>query len=296
MDIKNIFGFEGKNVAITGSASGMSKDATELLLALGANVYAVDLNDISLPVKAAYKANLGEKEQIEAWINTLPSTIDAVFLCHGIAGSPSIPQKTLEINFFSMQHIVETIFDRLVEKASISIISSCGGYGWQGLYPKVQDLLNASTWEEYEDWFMRSKDTLVDPASPYGTSKQLINAYVVNKCMSRKFIEKKIRINSICPGMTNTGLTDAFNTGAGGGNSEAGAQAIYEIFQKSWGGYNAESREMGYPLVVIGSQICSYMSGQNIYIDYGCCTGWDSAALLNPGGANALESALEADR
>ena len=74
MNIKDIFGFEGKNVVISGSASGMSKEATELLIELGANVYAADINEITLPVKSAYRANLGKKEEIDAWIETLPET------------------------------------------------------------------------------------------------------------------------------------------------------------------------------------------------------------------------------
>ena len=65
MEIKELFGFEGKNVVITGAASGMGKAACELLIELGANVYAADLNPIDLPVKKAFQANLGEKEEIE---------------------------------------------------------------------------------------------------------------------------------------------------------------------------------------------------------------------------------------
>ena len=37
---------------------------------------------------------------------------------------------------------------------------------------------------------------------------------------------------------------------------------------------------MGYPMVVVGSDICSYMSGQLIYIDYGLTSNWTSMALL----------------
>jgi NAD(P)-dependent dehydrogenase (short-subunit alcohol dehydrogenase family) len=285
MNIKDIFGFEGKNVVISGSASGMSKEATELLIELGANVYAADINEITLPVKSAYRANLGKKEEIDAWIETLPETIDAVFMCHGINGNPSIANTVLTINFFSVQYIVARLMDRLSEHASISIISSCGGYGWQSIYPHVQDLMTASTWEECQDWFEKNKDNIAvcNPQSPYGTSKQLINCYVANKCMDPQFIAKRIRINSICPGMTNTGLTDDFNRGAGGGDSKAGAQNIFSVFQSMWNGYNAEAREMGYPLVVAGSKICSYMSGQNIYVDMGCCTSWDTGAIMNTG-------------
>ena len=86
MDLKKIFGYEGKTVVITGSASGMSKSATELLLELGAEVYAIDINPIDLPVKKAYKADLSNKEEIDKVIEDLPDKIDALFLCHGIAG------------------------------------------------------------------------------------------------------------------------------------------------------------------------------------------------------------------
>lgn len=79
MDIKELFGYKGKNVVITGSASGMSYDATEMLIELGANVYAVDLNEITLPVKKAFKANLAEKEQIDDFIAKLPEKIDCLF-------------------------------------------------------------------------------------------------------------------------------------------------------------------------------------------------------------------------
>ena len=152
MDVKSIFGFEGKNVVISGSASGMAKEATELLIALGANVYAVDLNEIQLPVKAAYRANLGKKEEVDAWIETLPDTVDAVFLCHGINGNPDIANAVLTVNFFSVQYIVARLLPRLREHASVSMISSCGGYGWQAIYPHVHDLLAATTWEECQAW------------------------------------------------------------------------------------------------------------------------------------------------
>ena len=86
MDVKKLFGYEGKTVVITGAASGMSRSATELLLELGAEVYAIDKNPIDLPVKKAYQADLSDKDAIDAIVKDLPGKIDALFLCHGIAG------------------------------------------------------------------------------------------------------------------------------------------------------------------------------------------------------------------
>ena len=44
MEIKDLFGLTGKNVAITGSASGMSRAATEMLISLGAKCDKKSLN------------------------------------------------------------------------------------------------------------------------------------------------------------------------------------------------------------------------------------------------------------
>ena len=101
MDIKELFGYKGKNVVITGSASGISYDATEMLIELGANVYAVDLNEITLPVKKAFKANLAEKEQIDDFIAKLPEKIDCLFLCHGIATHPGNEMLVQKVDFKS---------------------------------------------------------------------------------------------------------------------------------------------------------------------------------------------------
>ena len=100
--------------------------------------------------------------------------------------------------------------------------------------------------------------------------------------MSEEFISRKIRINAINPGDTTTGLTDDFNKSTSpNGDALEGAKMIENIFLKSWNGYPAEPKDMGYPMVVISSDICSYMSGQLIYIDYGLTSSWTSGALLH---------------
>ena len=100
--------------------------------------------------------------------------------------------------------------------------------------------------------------------------------------MSPEFINRRIRINAINPGDTTTGLKDDFNKSTSPtGNAEEGAKMIENILLKSWNGYAAEPEDMGYPMVVVGSNICSYMSGQLIYIDFGLTSNWTNMALLN---------------
>ena len=131
MDLKKLFGYEGKNVVITGAAYGMSGSATELLLELGANVYAIDVNPIDLPVKKAYQADLSDKKQIYKVISSLPKKIDALFLCHGIAGFKDRELLVQKVNFYSQKYMTEQLLDRISDHGSVTFIASVGGFGWQ---------------------------------------------------------------------------------------------------------------------------------------------------------------------
>ena len=278
MDLKKIFGYEGKTVVITGSASGMSKSATELLIELGAKVYAIDINPIELPVEKAYQADLSDKEAIDKVISDLPTKIDALFLCHGIAQFPGKELLVQKVNFYSQKYMTEKLLDRISEHGSVTFISSVGGFGWQQVYNKAIELINIPTWEEAMKWYEENPE-LTNNA--YVFSKQCLESYVTYKCMSKEFIDKRIRLNAINPGDTTTGLTPDFNKSTSPtGNPEEGEAIISNIFLKSWNGYPAEPKEMGYPMVVVGSDICSYMSGQLIYIDFGLTSTWTSGALL----------------
>ena len=278
MDLKKLFGFEGKNVVITGAASGMSRAGTELLIELGANVYAIDINKIDLPVTKSYKADLSKKDEIDNVIKNLPEKIDALFLCHGIAAFKGNELQVQKVNFYSQKYMTEQLLDRISDKGSVTYISSVGGFGWQQVYNKAVELINLKTWNDAMEWYEEHHDLI---KNSYVFAKQCLESYVTYKCMDKDFIYRKIRINAINPGDTTTGLTEDFNKSTSpNGDIEEGAKMIENIFLKSWNGYAASPEDMGYPMVVIGSNICSYMSGQLIYIDYGLTSSWTSRALL----------------
>lgn len=279
MNFKKLLGYEGKNVVITGSASGMSKSATEMLIAAGANVYAIDKNDIDLPVTKSFKADLSDKNEIDKVIEDLPDKIDALFLCHGIAGFPGKGLLVQKVNFLSQKYMTEKLLDRISEHGSVTFISSVGGFGWEQVYEKCVELINLPSWEDSINWYENHPD---DIKSSYVFAKQCLESYVTYKCMAPEFINKRIRINAINPGDTITGLTDDFNKSTSPtGDSKEGEEMINNIFLKSWNGYAAKPEDMGYPLVLIGSDMFSYMSGQLIYIDHGLTSNWKSGALLS---------------
>lgn len=278
MDLKKLFGYENKNVVITGAASGMSRSATKLLIDLGANVYAIDINPINLPVTKAIQGDLSKKEIIDKVIDELPNQIDCLFLCHGIAAFPGNELQVQKVNFYSQKYIVEKLLSRITEHGSITFISSVGGFGWEAIYDKAIELINLPSWDDAMHWYDSHLDLI---KNSYVFAKQCLESYVTYKCMASEYIDKKIRLNAINPGDTITGLTEDFNKSTSpNGNAKEGEEIISNIFLKSWNGYPAKPEDMGYPLVVIGSDICSYMSGQLIYIDFGLTSSWKSKALL----------------
>lgn len=270
--VEALMGYKNKNVVITGSASGMAKAATELLISLGANVYAIDRNDIDLPVFKAIKGDLSTKEGIDKVFSELPENIEALFMCHGVALIPQKEKFIQLVNFIGQKYFVEAVLPRISDNGSISFISSSGGYGWEKKIDIIHEYLNCPTFEEQANWVDSHMEIFSEGYSSdsYCFSKQCINAYIKTKVRSLEFIDRKIRINAIAPSYTISGLTKDFNLAISqDGSEESGEKLMHDLFLKSWNGRPGTSEDMGYPLVMIGSNLFGYLSGQVIYIDFG---------------------------
>lgn len=283
MDFKKLFGYEGKNVVITGAASGMAKAAAEFLIELGANVYALDLNEVSLPVTQSFKVNMGNKEEIDNVVQQLPETIDAVFSCHGVAAWPGKDVQVVTINFVSQRYLAESLLPRIVDGGSVNFIASDGGYGWQKSWDKVSEFLANDGFESSVKWLQENTDYVTEQNS-YVFSKKALVGYVKSKVWTPEYIQRKIRINSISPGHTETGLTTDFakaaeQTAEMAGASIDGLNMIESTYLSGWDGRAATSEEMGYPLVFLGSKLASYISGQDLNISYGKDAFFDVQAL-----------------
>lgn len=279
MDIKELFGLEGKNVVITGAGSGMGKAAAQLLVELGADVYAtVRRKPLDFSVKKEIPSDLGSKEGADAVITQLPERIDALFVCHGISNSPG-KTNALQVqltNFYSFKYLTEQLLPKIADDGSVSFISSDGGKAWRESVPECLELIATDSWDSALQWYETHPDCTGDG---YVFAKKCQNVYVMSKCHAPEFIQRKIRINAIAPGMTKTGLTDDFNKSING--DAAQGQAILEKSSLDfWNGRWASPEEMGYPLVAVGSRLFSYMSGQILYIDYGTTSLWEMEQLL----------------
>ena len=271
MELNDLFGFAGKNVVITGTGSGMGHAAAELLANLGAHVTATThRRPLDLAVDRTVACDLSIKEGCDTLIAAAPDTIDALFLCHGTAdefGGGNALEVQLT-NFWSFKYITESLLQRIVDWGSVSFISSNGGKFWRDHVETCLELCECATWDEALSWYGAHPEMT---HLGYTFSKECQHAYVMSHAHDPLFIDRKVRINAIAPGLTRTGLTDAFNRQIDG-DPEHGRAIIESLYLDSWDGRYAEPKEMGWPLVALGSNLFSYMSGQIVYIDYGCAS------------------------
>lgn len=288
MDANTLFGYEGKNVIVSGAFSGMGRAAARLLSQLGANVYAICRrngrhNKLDFPVKQILYCDFGVKDDLDQLAEQLPYHIQSIFLCHGIALNGTggeADSNTLEVqkvNFLGSKYLLEKVLPKVKDRGSVNLIASTGGFGWEDNIENCMQVINAKTYEDAIAWYKGHPDAI---KSGYVFSKQCLNAYVKAKVHAPEYIDRKIRLNCVNPGNTLTGLTEDFNKYTSpSGNEEEGKAMIEAIFLDSWDGYWAKPEDIGYPLAAIGSQIFSYMSGQIIYFDYGVSSTWEFDAI-----------------
>lgn len=272
LSIEKLLGLKGKNVVITGAASGMAKAATQLLLSLGANVYAIDRNEIDLPVTKAIQGDLSNGPAIDKVVAELPDVIDAAYLCCGVALMKDREQMIMDINYFGQKYLAESILPRIPDEGSVTFISSTGGYSWNQHMDLIGEVLAIDSFDAFDAWVNNHLDIYGKDGFPdvYAFSKECLNAYVKSKSREGDYIKRKVRINAIGPSYSATGLISDFNKAISpDGSDEGGAEIMNNMFLKSWNGRPGTSEDMGYPLVVIGSKLCGYMSGQIVYIDFG---------------------------
>ena len=280
MDIGGLFGLEGKNVVVTGAGSGMGRAASRLLAELGANVYAtVRRHPLDFPVKREIPSELGTREGLDALVAELPPVIDALFVCHGISNSVGMTNG-LEVqltNFLSFRYLTEALLPRMSEGSSVTFISSNGGWEWRERAAACMELIETAGWDEALAWYASHPELTNDG---YVFAKQCQNVYVHAKVHDPAFVSRHVRINAIAPGLTKTGLTDDFNRSLTG-DAAFGQSVLEDMYLSTWNGRWAKPEEMGYPMVVLGSRLCSYVSGQVIYIDWGSAAEWELETILS---------------
>ena len=248
---------QGKSVAITGAASGMGRAAAERLARGGWQVLAVDLNADQLgwtggvanvSSLVADVSSEADNARIAAEADRLFGGLDAAIFNAGIVGGGSIDAMTTEsfhrtvaVNMFGPVFGIRAVLPLLRRREGSSIVVTASTMGLAG---------------DSENW-------------AYGMTKHALVGLV--RSLSRELGWEGIRINALCPGLTETGMTSALKEVA----PEHHLAVSAGVPLQRW----ASPDEMAAVMEFLISPAASYVNGHAMVADGGAITG---SGLLPP--------------
>ena len=242
----NPFSLKGKTILVTGASSGIGQKTAIECSKLGATVILTARNSERLNETFIQLEGLGhslfiaeqtDEKQVMSLVNSLP-TLDGIVLCAGKGMTLPFPFCTREkydeifnVNYFAPVELLRLLVKKkkLGKDSSVVFVSSIGGNGSYSLGNGV-----------------------------YGASKAAINSTM--KFCARELAPKKIRVNSVNPGMVNTKLIQ------GGAISEDQHKADMEKYPlKRYG----ETEDIAYGIIYLLSSASSWVTGHALVIDGG---------------------------
>ena len=245
------FRYDGKRAVIVGGATGMGAAAAHLLADLGAQVVALDVQDIPYDVARSARVDLRNVASIDAALDEIGGPIDAIFACAGIADD-GVP--LMQVNFIGHRHLIETAIARelLPPGSAIAGIASIGGLGWDRSTKLIREFLEIGDYDAATEWIAARPEL-----ASYTFSKQVLIAYCAWRAPA--LMRRGIRINCIAPGPTMTPLMDATQMWR---DFEADYREVMGV-----GGATAEQQAA--PLVFLNSDAAAFVSGTVLNVDAG---------------------------
>ena len=253
--MRDILGYQGKTVVVTGAATGMGAAAARTLVDLGAEVHALDVKPIDAPVKQAIAVDLRDEASIRTAVAKLPGHVDRLFNCAGLPGAPFPNLDTTLVNFVGLRALTEAVLPRIPKGGAVASITSVAGMGWQKNLDNVKALCATPEFAAGKAWL----EANADKNNGYLFSKQCIIWYTKTRAV--ELVAREIRMNCLSPAPTDTPMLPAFH-------GQVSREFIDQHFRAPIG-RNATPEEMAEPLILLNSDASRFVSGVNLFVDWG---------------------------
>ena len=177
-------GLKGKTAIVTGGAAGIGKAIVERFEAEGTKVVVFDLKGnppVDITDYEAVKNAVAAAGPVDILVNNAGWDMFKPFL----ATDPAFWQKIIALNLVGPMNLLHCVLPGMVARGGgkvVNIASDAGRVGSSG-------------------------------EAPYSACKGGIIA--LGKTLSRELAAKGVRINTVCPGLTETGMLEQFMQGAG---------------------------------------------------------------------------------
>jgi 2-hydroxycyclohexanecarboxyl-CoA dehydrogenase len=177
-------GLKGKTAIVTGGAAGIGAATVQRFREEGTNVVVFDLNgdpSVDITDYAAVKNAVERVGPVDILVNNAGWDMFKPFL----KTEPAFWQKIISINLVGTMNLLHCVLPGMVERGRgkvVNIASDAGRVGSSG-------------------------------EAPYSATKGGIIA--LTKTLAREMASKGVRLNCVCPGLTETNLFAEFLKGAG---------------------------------------------------------------------------------
>lgn len=245
----NPYSLEGKTILVTGASSGIGKSTAINASRMGATVVITARDEVRL--KETFDAlegqgernhkqiiaDLTSEEQLTCLLSEVPA-LNGLVLCAGKGLTLPIQfsskdkfDEIFNINFYAPVELLRMLFKKKVlqKESSVVLLSSLGGTqvfsGGNGIY---------------------------------GASKSALNT--IMKFAAKEFATRKIRVNSICPGMVDTPL---IHRGTISDDQLLEDQKRYPL------GRYGQPEDIAYAAIYLLSDASSWVTGQAMVLDGG---------------------------
>ena len=252
----SIWSYEGTKCVVTGGGgAGMGAAVVNALSDLGAEIHVIDLREPPVAVQSYQNVDLRDPDATAKAIDAIGGEIGALFNCAGLPGGKFPDLDVMLVNFASMRWLAELCARQMSTDSAICNISSTAGAAYLQNIEKWMPLVMTESFGEAKAWCEANAEAI---QSGYAPSKEAVCVWTMYA--SRSFAERGIRLNSICPGPTDTPMMPDFE--------DAASPEIIDLFARGLG-RRSTPEEQAYPMIFLNSRAASYISGENLNTDGG---------------------------
>ena len=257
--MKDFFRYTDKVCVVTGSSNGMGLATARMLVELGAKVYALSRSETKVDgLAASILCDLTKKDDIDRAFAQLPERIDCFFGVAGLSGAKTNYVTTFNCDFTANKYItLKYLVNRMDAGSSITYVASTAGQAWQVFMGEQNEVVHAEGWEGTVA-ALGDIPELAPSNFAYMFAKRCICQFAAEQAV--ELGKRGIRVNTVMPGSTQSGMKDEFEMLAGGKEALlAETGAAHRL---------ASPEEMAGPIVFLGSALCSFVSGVDFAVDF----------------------------